>query len=232
MSRHLQSQAPRIFAAVHHGLADRLRLKGATTNVPSRLTLISHAPTAATRLSAFPSDEPIEESPLTKLTTQNWQSPSAQQILTAPELRTRQTAEALNLTATPTNELRDIDYGKWKGRTLTELHTEAPEAITQWLTNPTAAPHGGESVTHLISRIATWLEKLTTEATDAPIHTIAITHPAVIRAAILHALSAPPQSFWRIDIAPLTLTDLRHNGRAWTLRSAIPLKQHDSGGAD
>jgi broad specificity phosphatase PhoE len=192
--------------------------------VPARLTLISHAPTSAQRLSGFPADEPLEESALAKLLTLSWQSPRSQQILTAPELRTRQTAEALNLTATQTPELRDIDYGKWQGRALTELHTDAPEAITQWLTNPTAAPHGGESITYLITRIATWLDKLAAEATDITIHTIAITHPAVIRAAIVHTLSAPPQSFWRIDIAPLTLTDLRHNGRTWTLRStAAPL---------
>jgi broad specificity phosphatase PhoE len=192
--------------------------------VSARLTLISHAPTAATRLSAFPADEPLEESTLTKLTIQNWQPPRANQTLTAPELRTQQTAKALNLSATPTHELHDIDYGKWQGRTLADLHTEDPEAVTQWLTDPTAARHGGESITHLLTRIAIWLDKLATEATDTSPHTIAITHPAVIRAAILHTLNAPPQSFWRIDIAPLTLTDLRHNGRTWTLRStAAPL---------
>ncbi|MBB5315960.1 histidine phosphatase family protein [Tunturibacter empetritectus] len=189
--------------------------------MPARLTLISHAPTAATRLSAFPTDEPLEESVLSKLATLNWQPPRAQQILAAPELRTQQTAKALNLTTTPTNELRDLDYGIWQGRTLNDLYTEDPAPIALWLTDPTATPHKGESITALITRIGDWLTTLTVEDT---IHTIAITHPAVIRAAILYTLNAPPQSFWRIDIAPLTLTDLRHNGRTWTLRaSAIPL---------
>ena len=46
-----------------------------------------------------------------------------------------------------------------------------------------------------------------------------MTHPAVIRAAILVALDAPPKSFWRIDIAPVSHTVL-HLPRAgsWTLR--------------
>ncbi|NYF89498.1 histidine phosphatase family protein [Tunturiibacter empetritectus] len=189
--------------------------------MPARLSLISHAPTSATRLSAFPSDEPIEEPSIAKLTTINWQPPRAHHILTAPELRTQQTARALNLTATPANELRDLNYGIWQGRTLADLHAEDSASITQWLTDPTAAPHQGESITALITRVGDWLTTLTGEDTS---HTIAITHPAVIRAAILHTLDAPPQSFWRIDIAPLTLTDLRHNGRTWTLRSAaIPL---------
>jgi broad specificity phosphatase PhoE len=50
-------------------------------------------------------------------------------------------------------------------------------------------------------------------------HTIAVTHPAVIRAAILNSLQSPPESFWRIEIAPLSVTDLRYNGRLWTTRS-------------
>jgi broad specificity phosphatase PhoE len=189
--------------------------------VPARLTLISHAPTAATRLSAFPADESLEEPTLAKLTTLNWQPPRAHQILTAPELRTQQTAKALNLIATPTNELRDIAYGIWQGRSLADVHTEDPEAITQWLNDPISTPHKGESITTLITRVQSWLTTLTVEDAN---HTVAITHPAVIRAAILHTLDAPPQSFWRIDIAPLTLTDLRHNGRTWTLRStAVPI---------
>jgi broad specificity phosphatase PhoE len=193
--------------------------------VPIRLTLISHAPTAAQRLSAFPADEPIEESSLAKLTTIKWQPPRANRILTAPELRTQQTAKALNLDAISTIELCDVNYGNWQGRTLTDLHAKDPEAITQWLTNPTAAPHQGESLAALITRVQNWLATLRLEETP---HTIAITHPAVIRAAILNILNVPPQSFWRIDIAPLTLTDLRHNGRTWTLRStAIPLAPHD-----
>jgi broad specificity phosphatase PhoE len=182
-------------------------------NVTARLTLISHAPTPSMRRAAFPIDEPITPFNL------NWQPPRAQQILTAPELRTQQTAQSLNLTATTTPELRDYDYGTWQGLDLTEVHTKNPEAITSWLTDPNATPSNGESIVHLIHRTATWLDARRDQG-----HTLAITHPAVIRAAILHTLGAPPQSFWRIDIAPLTLTDLRHNGNGWTLRAtAIPL---------
>lgn len=48
---------------------------------------------------------------------------------------------------------------------------------------------------------------------------VAVTHPAVIRAAILVALDAPPKSFWRIDIAPMSRTVMHLRGQAWTLRS-------------
>ncbi|WP_158941284.1 histidine phosphatase family protein [Granulicella sp. S190] len=186
--------------------------------MPSRVTFISHAPTSAQRLSAFPVDEPVEESALFKLMAFHYPSPRFQQMFSAPERRTQQTAEALNLITSPTDELRDVDFGSWRGRTLTDLHNEEPDGVVTWLTDPTAIPHGGESVAAFVRRIAAWLPSA------GPGHTLAITHPAVIRAAVLHTLDAPLQAFWRIDIAPLTVTDLRYNGRMWTLRSmALPL---------
>jgi broad specificity phosphatase PhoE len=187
----------------------------------ARLTLISHAPSQAQRRSAFPLDEPLDDADLAKISNLNWQAPRTQQILTAPEQRTQQTAQALNLSATQSTDLRDCDYGTWRGRDLTELHLEKPEDIATWLTDPTATPHNGESITDLLARTATWLNTLPNSG-----HTIAVTHPAIIRSAIVHILNAPPQSFWRIDIAPLTVTDLRHNGQTWTLRStAVPLSK-------
>jgi broad specificity phosphatase PhoE len=195
--------------------------------VPARLTLISHAATSSQRRSAFPVDEPLEGSELSKLAAFNWPIPRVQQMLTGPELRTRQTAEALHLSATPTNALRDCDYATWQGRDLNDLYAESPEAVTQWLNDSNAAPHDGESISDLILRVARWLEAVAAEAAGASVHTLAVTHPAIIRAAILHTFDAPLKSFWRADIAPLTLTDLRHNGRSWTLRSSsVPLSLH------
>jgi broad specificity phosphatase PhoE len=200
--------------------------------VPARLTLISHAATPSQRRSAFPIDEPLDARELSKLDALNWSIPRVQQVLCAPELRTRQTAEALHLAATANPALRDCDYGLWQGRELNDLYAESPDAVAQWLSDPSSAPHQGESVVALVVRTAAWLEHVASEAASTTPHIVtphilAITHPAIIRGAILHAMNAPFQSFWRVDIAPLTLTDLRHNGRSWTVRStAVPISQH------
>jgi broad specificity phosphatase PhoE len=86
------------------------------------------------------------------------------------------------------------------------------DRFPDWLTDPTQAPHGGESVVDLLDRVAGWLASL------EPSRTVAVTHPAVVRAAILVALSAPPKSFWRIDIAPVSHTVLHLREGRWTLR--------------
>ncbi len=118
---------------------------------------------------------------------------------TGPETRARQTAEALRLQATVDPVLRDIDLGRWAGRSFDTVLAAEPEAIAAWTRDPDAAPHGGESVTALLDRIRPWLDTVGRDAR----HVVAITHPAVIRAAVTIALDAGAGSFWRIDVAPL-----------------------------
>ena len=183
--------------------------------MPARLTLIAHAATMAQRRAAFPLDEPVDERELAKIAALSWSAPAAQHILAAPERRTQQTAHALGLLPAAAMELHDCDYGTWRGRGIAEVQTGDPEGIAAWLTDTTAAPHGGESIESLTRRVGGWME----EQRDAG-HVIAVTHPAVVRSAIVHALQSPLQAFWRVDVAPLTLTDIRFNGRVWTMRCA------------
>lgn len=179
----------------------------------ARVLLIAHAATQAQRRAAFPSDEPITEQEMEKIVALRWRAPRAANVWSAPEQCAQQTFCALGLTAIVRNELRDCDYGRWRGRTMDEVQTEDPEGILTWLTDPSACPHGGESVENLIYRIGGWMDEQRTART-----TIAVTHPAVIRTAIVHALRIPAQTFWRFDVAPLTLTDLRFSRNVWTLR--------------
>jgi broad specificity phosphatase PhoE len=181
----------------------------------SRLTLIAHAATEAQKHAAFPQDESITERETAKIQASHWRVPKAERIWSAPEQRTQQTSRSLGLQAVITNELRDCDYGRWRGRRIEDIQMEDPEGIVTWLTDPSAAPHGGESIENLIGRVGRWMD----EQLDVK-HTIAVTHPAVVRAAIVHALRIPMQTFWRFDIAPFSLTDLRFSRNVWTLRSS------------
>jgi broad specificity phosphatase PhoE len=133
---------------------------------------------------------------------------------TSPALRAVQTAQALGLDAAVEPLLADLNLGAWAGKTLAQVEAEDAEALALWMRDPACAPHGGESVAHLLKRVACWLDQLGEEG-----RVIAVTHSAVIRAATLIALDAPAKSFWRIDVAPLSLSRLfARNGR-WTVRS-------------
>ena len=105
------------------------------------------------------------------------------------------------------------DLGAWAGRTLAEVHEADPEGVSAWLTDADACPHGGESLAALLLRVGGWLDA----QAELDGRGIAVTHAGVVKAAVVHALGAPPPAFWRVDVTPLALTELHaHDGR-WTV---------------
>jgi broad specificity phosphatase PhoE len=190
----------------------------------TRLRLVCHAATAAVRTSAFPADEPIDAKARQKLASPTFRLGRADRCWTSPALRARQTADGLALDAAVEPMLRDCDYGRWAGRSFDEVRAEEPDAIAEWLRDPACAPHGGESILALTERVAAWLDR----QSGTPGWILAITHASTIRAAIVHAIDAPPRSFWRIDIAPLSLTRLNGAHGRWSLASIGRAEGNDS----
>jgi broad specificity phosphatase PhoE len=179
-----------------------------------RLVMITHAPTAATREARFPSDEPLDARGTEAAAGARGALRRFDRVLRGPERRCGETASGLDLDAVVDPSLADLDLGAWRGRTLTELEASAPSDLGAWLTDPDAAPHGGESLSSLMERVAGWLGELSEDR----VHIAAITHPAVVRAAVLQTLGAPLNCFWRLDSAPLTQTWLTRHGGRWQLR--------------
>jgi broad specificity phosphatase PhoE len=181
----------------------------------TRVTLLCHASTSAVRTSAFPADEELDTQGRQKLNGLSHHLRHRDRCVTSPTRRTTQTAVALGLEATVEPMLRDCDYGRWTGRSFDDVQAQEPEALADWIKDPSAAPHGGESVVALIARVSAWLDMQLTR----PGGILAVTHASVIRAAIVSALEAEARSFWHIDIAPLSLTQLSGNGGRWALVS-------------
>ena len=90
------------------------------------------------------------------------------------------------------------------------------DAVSKWLRDVDAAPPGGESMSGVMRRVADWLDDEIASSGQS----IIVTHAAIIRAAIIHAIQAAPASFWRIDIAPLSITRLSGMEERWNLTCA------------
>ncbi|GBQ00712.1 histidine phosphatase family protein [Streptomyces spongiicola] len=130
--------------------------------------------------------------------------------LRAPSMRCATVAAALGLQPDVETVLRDIDYGAWRGRTVEEVATADPDGFSAWLRDPDATPHGGESVRRLCRRTADWLEGLPADVG----HALVIAEEAVVRALLVHALSAPARAFWRVDAPALcTISSPANDGR-------------------
>jgi broad specificity phosphatase PhoE len=175
--------------------------------------LVRHAPTSATRSSAFPADEPLDERGREQAAVLAASLPQGAAVVTSPARRCRETAEAAGLEAEVDGEIAECDFGRWSGTSLAEVNDADPDAVRTWMLDPGSAPHGGESLTLLCARVARWLD----DQAGFEGRAIAITHGEVIKAAVVHALGAPVLAFWRIDVSPLAITELHAHGGRWTV---------------
>jgi broad specificity phosphatase PhoE len=177
-----------------------------------RLLLVRHASTDALRAAAFGSDEPLDASGAAAAAA--LRLPRADEVLVSPARRTAETAAHAGLSVTAVESaLAECDFGRWAGLTLREVAEREPDAVSAWLDDPGAAPYGGESLSAVLARVRGWLD--TQAGRDGT--AIAVTHAGPIKAAVVAALDAPPSAFWRIDVSPLSVTELHaHDGR-WTV---------------
>jgi broad specificity phosphatase PhoE len=189
----------------------------------ARLILVCHASTEAVRRYAFPADEPLDSLGRKSATELAAHLPRSTRCWASPEQRTRQTAEVLKLDAALLPALRDCDYGAWAGSKFDDVLAQDADAVSEWLRDPEVAPPGGESMASVMRRVADWLD----DEIAVSGQSIIVTHPTIIRAAIIHAIQAPRTSFWRIDIAPVSITRLSGNQGRWNLTCAGCLPRGD-----
>nr|WSW65053.1 histidine phosphatase family protein [Streptomyces sp. NBC_00995] len=187
-----------------------------------RVMLISPGMNGALREARFAGDAPLDDSGLRQALTAAavGSVPVADRWLRGPSRRCHATAEALGLRPEAEPALRDWEMGRWSGARLSEVSAGEPDGVAAWLADPSAAPHGGESLLEFCARVGTWLDS---PAGDGTGRVLGVVEPAVIRAAVVHALALPPQAFWRLDVAPLTVTELSGRAGRWNLRCGRPL---------
>ena len=182
-----------------------------------RLLLVRHGTTTAVRAAAFPLDEPLDARGEAELRALAPELPRDPDVRRSPSARCGASAALLgHPDARVEAPLGEVGFGRWAGRTLAEVHGEDAEAAVAWMTDPAfAPPGGGESLEALVARVGGWLDALAADEPGRPV--VALTHGGVVRAAVVHALGAPADAAWRIDVAPGSLTELHaHDGR-WRL---------------
>ncbi|MEU1124755.1 histidine phosphatase family protein [Streptomyces sp. NPDC005899] len=197
-----------------------------------RVMLIAPAMNAGVREARFAHDAPLDEAGIrgAAAAAAAGRVPDADRYAHGSSGPCRWTAEALGVPARPEVTLADWDMGRWSGQRLSEVGAAEPDALSAWLTDPSAAPHGGESLLGLAARVGGFLEAAAAEAVGGPesparagSRVLAVVEPAVVRAAVVHALALPVTAFWRLDVAPLSLTELSGRTGRWNLRCGRPL---------
>ncbi|MFC9594674.1 histidine phosphatase family protein [Streptomyces sp. NPDC056944] len=186
-----------------------------------RLTLISPATSEALREVRFDDDGPLDPAGVARAEALAHAVGPSPRAYASPSRRCRRTAEALGLPAEPVEALAGCAMGRWRGRTLEAVAATEEAAVAAWLSDPEAAPHGGESLRDLRVRVGAWMDALR----DDTGRVTAVAEPDVIRAATVHALAAPDAMAWRLDVRPLTAVHLTGRAGRWNLRAGEPLGQ-------
>ena len=191
----------------------------------TRLILLAHGETDATRRAAFADGEGLNARGRDAARERLMALRGYGEVLTSPARAARQTAAASDVNAivgdaivgdaVVEDALRDIDVGAWRGRTLADVAAHDPAAAAAWIADPSFDAHGGEPIDGVIARMARWLP--TRHARQGT--TLAVTHAAVLRASVVALLDAPPSAFWLVDARPLSALALTSDGRRWAMRS-------------
>jgi broad specificity phosphatase PhoE len=105
--------------------------------------------------------------------------------------------------------LRPWALGDWTGRPFADLEQAGLRADASY------AEHGGESLLALHRRVDAQLADLQAGSGGGRTTVVAVTHGAVIKAAVVSALGAPAGAAWDIDVHPASVTELTTDGAGW-----------------
>ena len=116
-------------------------------------------------------------------------------VVSSPLQRARETAEPLGLPLRLDERWIELDYGEWDELPITEV---TPAQWTQWRSDSTFAPPGGESLAELDQRVAEACNDLLAEA--AELNVAVFTHVSPIKSAMAWALGVKEQISWRLQV--------------------------------
>jgi broad specificity phosphatase PhoE len=135
-------------------------------------------------------------------------------IIASPRERTRQTALAISDAAGVgpvkiADELDEIDFGRWNGRSFEELNTD-PD-WREWNVNRGAASTpAGQTMAQVQERVVGFTQRIANAASRAGAgrSVVLVSHADVIKAAVCHFLGVPLANVDRFEISPASVTTL------------------------
>ena len=121
-------------------------------------------------------------------------------VYASPRTRARETAAPLaavrELEVIVDDDLRELDFGSFEGRTYDEIERSEPALFRAWMETPTAVRFpGGEGYTDLRVRVTRALDAIRRLHGSA----LVVTHGGVIRAGLATWLELPEHAIFRLE---------------------------------
>lgn len=136
-------------------------------------------------------------------------------VIASPACVARETAGWITTDFSIDPAFDDIDFARWRGRSVRDIGEREPENIAAWLSDPHANPHGGESIAMLSTRVNQALDRLASGPERACI--IVVTHAIVLKTALSAVSGLSLKTALKMDLAPLSSETLIQCDGKWTL---------------
>lgn len=137
-------------------------------------------------------------------------------IVTSPLRRCADFAQAiadeLGIPSFVENDLREVGFGSWEGKTRAQLLEGSEEEYHAFYADPVHnRPPGAEPLEAFGSRVAGVFDRLV--ADHAGEHLLVVAHAGVIRATLGHVLQAPPANWYRAAVDNAAVSRFAQVGR-------------------
>ena len=110
-------------------------------------------------------------------------------------------------------DLREVGFGNWEGRTRAELIAECPDEYHAFYADPVHnRPVGAEPLEAFGTRVAAAFQHIV--ARHAGQRVLVVAHAGVIRATLGHVLAAPPDSWYRAAVDNAAISRFAHDGES------------------
>ncbi len=149
----------------------------------------------------------------------DWLAPLAERIDAVVSSPVRRTLESAGILADVLGHevevepgFAEMEFGAWDGKTFAEVGEQHPEELKAWLGSLDVAPGGGESFRTVEKRVLAGLERLLTAHTGRTV--VVVSHVTPIKTLVAHALDAPLEAVFRMELSPASVTVLSwYDGR-------------------
>lgn len=133
-------------------------------------------------------------------------------VVSSPLARTRETAsiiaKKLGVTVDTHDDIAEISFGDWDGHTNQEVAANWPGLYDQWRGDVRISPPGGgESLEEFDKRVQQGMMEILDKYEGRTI--VLVSHVMPIRAFLKSALQADWPAYWRISVAPCSITIVR-----------------------
>lgn len=131
-------------------------------------------------------------------------------VVCSPVRRTRESAEIiaarLGLPIEEEPGFAEMEFGDWDGMTFTEVAEKDKAGLEAWFADMEASPPGGESFVTVQARVLAALERLLEKHAGSTV--VLVSHVTPIKTLVAHAVDAPLDSLFRMELSPAAVSVL------------------------